>query len=110
MPVIVDQYISVEPFAAKDKRKSKYYTLNRRMLDDQCEYTVMAYLHQASTSTLRQCCDYTSDIALIENNGVDPNCNPIWDESIVFNQNSIASDDPDAQCRRTLNAIKVGES
>ena len=110
MPVIVAQFISIEPFAARDKKKSKYYTLNRRMLDDQCEFTVMAYLHQASTSTLRQCCDYARDIALIENNGVDPNCNPFWDESIVFNQNSIASDDADAQYKRTLNAGKVGES
>ena len=80
VPVIVDQVISIKPFAARDKK------------------------------TLRQCCDYARDIALIENNGVDPNCNPFWGESIVFNQNSIAGDDADAQCRRTLNAVKVGES
>ena len=42
---------------------------------------------------LRKLCDDTSDPVLIENNGVTPElgCNPFSSDSIVFNENSIAS-------------------
>ena len=42
---------------------------------------------------LRQFCNDTSDSVLIKNNGVAPDwgCNPFSSDSIVFNENSIAS-------------------
>ena len=50
-------------------------------------------LHKASESTLRQLCDDASDTVLVEHNGVtlDWGCNPFSSNSIVFNENSIAS-------------------
>ena len=62
-----------------------------------CEQTetenIRARLHLASESKLQQLCDNTSNIALIENNRVvsDWVCNPFSSDSIVFNENSIAS-------------------
>ena len=62
-----------------------------------CEQTetenIRARLHLASESTLQQLCDDTSNTVLIENNGVTPEwgCNPFSSDSIVFNENSMAS-------------------
>ena len=55
--------------------------------------TLRARLHQASKSMLWKLCDDTGDTALIENNGVasEWGCNPFSSDSIVFNENSIAS-------------------
>ena len=55
--------------------------------------SLTASLHQASASMLRQLCDDASDTVLIENNRVlsEQGCNPISSDSIVFNENSIAS-------------------
>ena len=52
-----------------------------------------ARLHQTSQSTLRQLCDDASDTVLVEHNGVtlEWGCNPFLSDSIVFNDNSIAS-------------------
>ena len=52
-----------------------------------------ACLHQASVSTLRQLCYDTSDNVFIEYNGVVQKwvATLIWSDSIVFNENSIAS-------------------
>ena len=49
--------------------------------------------HQASESMLRELCDNASDPVLIENNVVVPewDCNSFSSDSIVFNENSIAS-------------------
>ena len=43
--------------------------------------------------TEHQRCDDTSDTALTENNGVAPEwcCKPVWSDSIVFKQSSIAN-------------------
>ena len=40
-----------------------------------------------------QCCNDPSDIGFIENNGVASKlgCSPFWNNSIVFNENCIAS-------------------
>ena len=45
------------------------------------------------TERQRQRCNEASDTALIENNGVTPKwvATPFWSDSIVFNENSIAS-------------------
>ena len=55
--------------------------------------TVGACLHRASASTLPQLCDDACYSVLIENNGVAPDlgCNPFSSDSIIFNENSIAS-------------------
>ena len=52
-----------------------------------------ARLHQASASTLRQRCDDACDSVLIEINGVTWKwvANPIWSNSVDFNENRIAS-------------------
>ena len=52
-----------------------------------------ARLHQVSASMLPQLCDDTSDTVLIENSEVTPegDCNPFLSDSIIFNENSIAS-------------------
>ena len=57
-----------------------------------CRY-VWAGLHQASESTLPQHWDDASDSVLIASNGVTPEwgCNPFSSDSIVFNENRIAS-------------------
>ena len=54
---------------------------------------VRAGLHQASSSMLRQLSDDASDSVLIESNGITPElgCNPFSSNSIVFNENRIAS-------------------
>ena len=46
-----------------------------------------------SATTLRQRCDDACDSVLIENNGIAPDwvCNPFSSDSIVFNENRIAS-------------------
>ena len=56
-------------------------------------HSVRARSHRASESTVQQLCDDASDTVLIENNGVAPKrvATPIWSDSIVFNENSIAS-------------------
>ena len=64
---------------------------------------------------LQQCYDYTSDIPLIENNGVTPDwdCNPFWSASIVFNESIlllchhsiIFSSDAKVLCKWTLTCI-----
>ena len=50
-------------------------------------------LHQALASTLRQLCGDASDTVLIENNEVTRKwvATPFWSDSIVFNENRIAS-------------------
>ena len=50
-------------------------------------------LYQASASTLQKPCDDASDTVFIENNGVTPEWgyNPFSSDSIVFNENIIAS-------------------
>ena len=55
--------------------------------------SLRAQLYQASESTLRQLCNNVSDTALIENSRVAPEwvCNPFLSDSIVFNENNIAS-------------------
>ena len=55
--------------------------------------TVRVRLHRASASTLLQLCDDASNTVLIANNGVaaEWGCNPFSSNSIVFNENSIAS-------------------
>ena len=49
--------------------------------------------HQASESTLRQCCDKFSDTTAIKNNGVTSKwvITLFWSNSIVFNESSITS-------------------
>ena len=56
-------------------------------------FTLKAYLPRTSVSTLRQLCDDVSDTALIQNNGIAPDwgCNRFLSDSIVFNENRIAS-------------------
>ena len=63
--------------------------------------TSKKHLHQASASTLRQLCDYTSDTILIEINGLalEYGCSPFLSDSIVFNENSITSIIPDLSQR-----------
>ena len=69
---------------------------------------VRVILHQVSASMLRQLCDDACDTALIENNGVAPEwtCNPFSIDSIVFNENRIASScrsiQADAWCKWAL--------
>ena len=56
-------------------------------------FCVRARLHQASESMLQQLCDDASNTVLTENNGVAWRwvATPFWSDSIVFNENSIAS-------------------
>ena len=72
--------------------------------------TVRVRLHWASASMLRQLCNSTSNTVLIENNGVTRK----WVDSIVFNENSIASImqcchsiDADVWCKRALNRTSM---
>ena len=53
--------------------------------------SLRAHLHQAST--LQQLIDDATNSVLIENNGVTPEwtCNPFLSDSIVFDENRIAS-------------------
>ena len=57
-----------------------------------CE-NIRAHSHQASASKLRQFCNDTSNTVLIENNRVTPEWgyNRFSSDSIVFNENNIAS-------------------
>ena len=59
----------------------------------QCEHTIRACLYRTAELTLRQLCDDTSDIAVVENNGVTPewDYNPFLNDSIVFIDSSITS-------------------
>ena len=57
-----------------------------------CRY-LRACLYQGSVSTLRQYRDDASNTVLIEHNGATPEwgCNPFLSDSIVSNENIIAS-------------------
>ena len=66
-----------------------------------CEHTIRACLYRMAELTLRQLCDYTSDIAVVENNGVTPewDYNPFLNDSIVFIDSSITSIIPELSQR-----------
>ena len=57
------------------------------------EFRLKARKYQASASALQQLCDDASDSVLIENNGVTWKwvTTPFWSDSIVCNENRIAS-------------------
>ena len=56
------------------------------------EIPLRAHLHWASASIQRQRCNDASNTYLIENSGAPEwGCNPIWSESIVFNERNVDS-------------------
>ena len=57
------------------------------------QWSIRVRLHQASASMLRQLCDDACNFVFIENSGVAQKwvATPFWSDSIVFNENRIAS-------------------